>query len=168
MSTKVLSRLPALFAFVAVFAAPVPAHADDFVPLKIKYVASFWPPELVSVDPLVVSVVDQIGGNGTHLGSFTGSYPHLVNFTAGTFTGTATLTAANGDTLLIELGGTGTPTGPTTFAVTFQGTITGGTRRFADAQGSVTGTGTVDLAALKVKARLEGMINKADLPHTED
>ena len=51
---------------------------------------------------------------------------------------TATVVAANGDTLTTS--GTNVLTGPTTFT-NFQ-TITGGTGRFAGASGSFTDTGT--------------------------
>jgi hypothetical protein len=136
------------------------AFAATFVPFKIRYEATFEPPKVVSLQPYVVSVVDQISGDGTHLGQFTGSYPHFANFTDLTFRGTAVLTADNGDLLSIELGGTGAPTGPTTFAVNFQGVIAGGTGRFAGATGSVSGPGVVDLSALKVNAVLEGLISK--------
>ena len=90
-----------------------------------------------------------------------------LNFTAGTFAGTATFTAANGDLLMIELGGTGSPTSATTFAIELVGTIVGGTGRFEHAVGGVTGTGTVDLAALRVNATLDGTINKDDLPFVQ-
>jgi hypothetical protein len=86
-----------------------------------------------------------------------------VNFTAGTFAGTATFTAANGDLLVMELGGTGSPTSVTTFAIVLDATIVGGTGRFEDAAGSLAGTGTVDVAALQVIATLSGTINKNDL-----
>ena len=48
MSSKVLSQLFALFAFVAVLAAPSSAHADDFVPFKVKFEATFGPPDGVA------------------------------------------------------------------------------------------------------------------------
>jgi hypothetical protein len=71
--------------------------------------------------------------------------------------------------LRIELSGTGTPTSPTTFNVFFQGTIIGGTGRFAGAQGIIRPSpGTVDLVAGKVKARLEGTISRLNLPYTDD
>ena len=84
--------------------------------------------------------------------------------TSGTFAGTATFTAANGDLLYIELGGTGVPLSPTTFSVQFTGKIVGGTGRFEGAAGSVAGSGTVDLLLLQVEATLTGKIDKDDLP----
>src|SRR4029453_17070581 len=108
-------------------------------PLKIDYAATFNGYTVVSLDPFVGSVVDTMSGTATLLGHYTGTYPHLVNFSVGTFSGTATFKAANGDLLVIELGGTGQSTGATTFAVSFSGTVAGGSGRFAGAYGTVTG-----------------------------
>jgi hypothetical protein len=73
---------------------------------------------------------------------------HCVDFVAGTFSGTATFTAANGDQLLVLLEGKAGeyPACTPICAVTFTGTITsGGTGRFVDADGTLSGPGTVDL-----------------------
>jgi hypothetical protein len=154
--------------FVVLVAVAVPKAAEaQTVPIRLGYEGTFTPPTVVSLQPLVVFTTDQLAGEGSHLGRFTAQYPHEVNFDAGTFSGTATFTAANGDLLWMQLGGTGFPISATTFAVNFVGTITGGTGRFEGASGSVTGTGRVDLAALGVKATLEGTINKDDLPFAE-
>ena len=87
-----------------------------------------------------------------------------MNLDALTFGGEATFTSANRDKLIIQLGGTATPTSPTTFSLTLQGTITGGTGRFQGATGSVSGTGTVTLTNPKtlsgtVASTLLGQIN---------
>lgn len=163
-----LRRFPlvASIAAAVLLTFPTAAHTQT-VPIRLHYAGSFTAPTVVSFDPLIVHTTDQLAGVGSHLGSFTAEYPHLVNFTAGTFAGTATFTAANGDLLIIELGGTGSATSETTFAIELVGTIVGGTGRFEDAVGSVTGTGTVDLAALRVNATLDGTINKDDLPFVQ-
>jgi hypothetical protein len=116
-------------------------------------------------DPLTAATTDSLAGVGTHLGHFTGTYPHQVNFATLTFSGIPTFTAANGDELTMQLGGTASPspTSATTFGINLQGTITGGTGRFAGAAGSVTGTGTVDLVNSQVRAGLQGLINKEDI-----
>jgi hypothetical protein len=49
-------------------------------------------------------------------------------------------------------------------AVSFTGTINGGTGRFEGAAGTLTGTGTVDLIASTVTAALTGTINKDPQP----
>jgi hypothetical protein len=159
-------RLSALVV-LAVLMLPTAARTEDLVPIRLRYVGSFPPPEIISSNPLVVFTTDQLSGVGTHVGQFTGIYPHTINFDEGTFSGTATITAANGDLLYIDLSGTGVPISPTVFSINLQGTITGGTGRFEGAAGELSGTGTVDLAALEVSATLEGDINKPDLPYEE-
>src|SRR5688572_8870322 len=84
----------------ALLAAPLAAHAQT-VPIRLSYEGTFTPPSVVSFVPLIVSTTDTLAGEGSHLGSFTGVYPHEVNFDARTFAGTATFTAANGDLLYI-------------------------------------------------------------------
>lgn len=167
MVKRIFGRSSALLLLTAVLAIPFAANAQS-VPMKLRYQGTFPAPTLVTVDPLVVHTTDQLGGIGTHLGHFTAVYPHDVNFTAGTFTGTATFTAANGDTMIVKLEGTGTPTSATTWAVNMTGTILGGTGRFVDAIGNLSGTGTVDLSTLTVQVTLQGLINKDDVRLDDD
>ena len=56
------------------------------------------------------------------------------------------------------------PTCTTTCAVSFTGTIMGGTGRFEGAGGTLTGTGTVDLGASTITAAFEGTITKEPTP----
>ena len=86
-------------------------------------------------------ITDTATGTGSHLGRFTATYPHCVNFAANTFSGTATFNASNGDQLVVLLGGSADdPTCTTTCGVSFTGTIIGGTGRFEGAEGTLTGT----------------------------
>jgi hypothetical protein len=88
-----------------------------------------------------------------------------VNFAANTFSGTATFKASNGDLLLVRLGGSADdPTCTTTCDVSFTGTIIGGTGRFEGAEGTLTGTGNVDLIASTITAAFQGTINKEPRP----
>ena len=82
--------------------------------------------------------------NASHLGLATF---HTVNvFTGPTTTNTtATLVAANGDTVTESGTSTSVLVNPTTFAFTAVYTTTGGTGRFAGASGSQTLTGTATL-----------------------
>ena len=155
--------LAATFLCVALFAAP--AAAAVTVPITVKYAGTF---EVTPGDPSPcegVPITDTLTGTGSHLGRLTATYPHCVNFAANTFSGSATFTAANGDQLLVLLGGSADdPTCTTTCGVSFMGAITAGTGRFDGAQGTVTGPGTVDLTASTITAQLTGTINKNPMP----
>ena len=83
-------------------------------------------------------------GNATYLGKYTEHVVLQINLLTMSSTGTATFTAANGDTLSASVVGQATRTGPTTLSVVEVYTITGGTGRFADATGSFTLNSTVD------------------------
>ena len=78
-------------------------------------------------------------GIGTLLGQFSFSQEFLVDFIANTQTGSAHWVAANGDTIDTTLAGSGEFTAdPNVLSLTEIHTITGGTGRFAGAQGSFT------------------------------
>jgi hypothetical protein len=142
---------------VAGLAVPGAAAART-QPITLSYTGTSTPPTTVSTQPLIAFTTDTLAGSGSPLGRFTAIYPHLVNFDALTFDGLAVFTGERGDRIVIHLGGSGAPLSPTIFAVTFAGTIVGGTGRFQGASGSVGGPGTVDLAALTVSATLTGTI----------
>jgi hypothetical protein len=145
-----------------------PGTAAVTVPITFKYAGTF---EVTPGDPSPcagVPLTDTLTGTGSHLGRFTATYPHCVNFATGTFSGTATFTAANGDLLFVLLGGSADDLACTTTTgicpVSFTGTISGGTGRFEGAGGTLTGTGTVDLNASTVTAALKGSINNDPPP----
>ena len=75
-------------------------------------------------------------GTGTHLGEFTVTFPHTVNFATRTGVGTYTFTAANGDTLTASF--TGAAQGGPIVSITEHATVTGGTGRFEGASGTFT------------------------------
>jgi hypothetical protein len=160
-----LITLAAAFLFAVLFAAPAPAAVT--VPITFHYAGTF---AVTPGDPSPcagVPLTDTLTGTGSHLGQFTATYPHCVNFAANTFAGTATFTAPNGDLLVVLLGGSADdPACPAAgiCAVTFTGAINGGTGRFEGAGGTLTGTGTVDLNASTVTAALTGTINRDPQP----
>jgi hypothetical protein len=89
--------------------------------------------------PTTLFVSGEGTGNATQLGRFTFEYDELVDLSTGTGTGSYELTAANGDTLTADWTGYGLPTeDPTVLLVVENATITGGTGRFANANGSFT------------------------------
>ena len=78
-------------------------------------------------------------GIATHLGNITLAGPSRVNLINGTQTATGTLTAANGDRLVLDIEGTVQFTGPDPAdPVTFSGswTVESGTGRFSNTTGS--------------------------------
>jgi hypothetical protein len=87
-----------------------------------------------------VTVLTVGSGIGTQLGQFTFTQTAVVNFTNGQDTGTATWFAASKDSLSTTFYGSGEVIGPNLFSITEHHTITGGTGRFAGAQGTFTVT----------------------------
>jgi hypothetical protein len=84
-------------------------------------------------------------GTATLLGKVTIAGPSRVNLINGTQTATSTLTAANGDQLVLDIAGTAQFTGPNPDdPVTFTGewTVQSGTGRFQAASGSGTYSGS--------------------------
>jgi hypothetical protein len=97
-----------------------------------------------------IDTVDLATGTGSgegpaiisHLGKGTFSHSFTTTFTSPTtitVSSSETFTAANGDQFFTTFTGTGTLTGLNA-VVTGVATITGGTGRFADASGTLTGT----------------------------
>jgi len=83
-------------------------------------------------------------GTATYFGRYTEHVTMAINIPTLSSTGSATFTAANGDTLLAAVAGQATRTSPTTLAIVEVYTITGGTGRFADATGGFTLESTLD------------------------
>ena len=157
---KVSSRAKLVIAAltcVAFLAVAVPAQART-ESITLSFSGTFSAPTIVLTQPLIGFTTDHLSGDGAPLGPFTAVYPHLVNFDAATFSGVAVFTAAYGNRLIVQLGGTASPTSETTFAVAYSGPIIGGTGRFRGASGALSGPGTVDLARLTVTAKLTGTI----------
>jgi hypothetical protein len=164
-SIAVAAAVAVMGMFVLASPAGASAPAAVTVPITLNYAATF---EVTPGDPSPcagVPITDTATGTGSHLGRFTATYPHCVNFAANTFAGTATFNAANGDQLVVFLGGwADDPTCMTTCDVSFTGTIMGGTGRFEGAEGILTGTGRVDLGASTITAAFTGTINKEPKP----
>jgi hypothetical protein len=83
-------------------------------------------------------------GTATYLGRYTEDVVMQINIPTLSSMGTATFTAANGDTLTASVVGQATRTGPTALSIVEVYTITGGTGRFADATGTFTLESTLD------------------------
>ena len=89
-------------------------------------------------DPTPTSIVVTTDGTGTatQLGQFSFTQRVTVDFTTGTSAGTSHWVAANGDSLDTTIAGAGQPTAtPGEIRIRETHTITGGTGRFAGAEG---------------------------------
>ena len=97
-------------------------------------------------------------GVGSHIGRFDyTSVDDLTNFPF--VTGTATITAANGDQIFTSFSGQLSPVSSDLFTVSLNNIITGGTGRFAGASGSYTSTGTANTGAGTATTTFTGTIN---------
>jgi hypothetical protein len=127
MTNNTRFRIGVAIATVLLTAAlAVPAAAQQQVPFKGTFQGSD------TVTPPITIVTDA-AGTATHLGQF--SFTHVL--TLNTSTGSAHWVAANGDSIDSTSVASAIP-GPVVFTVTEIHTITGGTGRFAGAQGSFT------------------------------
>ena len=97
----------------------------------------------------------------SHLGTTAFHGVQTINFRAGTQSGQRTLTAANGDVLLLEHTGTSAPAGPGLIAFQATATIVGGTGRFENATGQLHGWGVANLMTHTSVANFEGEISYA-------
>jgi len=99
-------------------------------------------------------------GQASHLGRYTLDVPHRVDTRDGTARGTFVFTAANGDTVSGDFTGASAPTATANvFAITETSTITGGTGRFAGANGSFVTHRTVDLVTGLTSGSFSGSIS---------
>ena len=100
-------------------------------------------------------------GHATHMGSLQISGPSQIDFTSFLQSGVSTLTAANGDTLIISFAGTFVPEGPDPAGpVSFEGhwAVISGTGHFEAASG--TGTYTGDAAGSSGTLILTGALDR--------
>ena len=81
-----------------------------------------------------------------------------INFAAGTQSGQRTFTAANGDELHAVHAGRSAPIGPGLVGFVTTITFVGGTGRFANATGQMTGAGTANLMTRTTTVTNEGWI----------
>ena len=104
--------------------------------------------------------LDRTGtGTATYLGRYTEHIVMQINLPTMSSTGTATFTAANGDTLTANVVGQAMRTGPTVLSIVEVYTVTGGTGRFADATGAFTLNSTVEQTTGVSTGTLSGAID---------
>jgi hypothetical protein len=132
--------LAVLLALVVIPAFQRPASAGALVPFHASFTTEFSS----SVAFPLVHITVNGEGQALHMGRTEASTTNqVVNLITGVGTATYTLTAANGDTVRIEMAVH--TEFPSSTSVTFSGTyeVTGGTGRFSGA----TGSGTIEGSA---------------------
>ena len=118
-------------------------------------------------DPTPTSiVVTTVGtGIGTELGKFSFTQRSTVFFATGTGVGTTHWVAANGDTIDTTVSGSGQPGNPGEFIITDHHTITGGTGRFAGAQGTFTVDRVASAVTFTTSGSFDGTITSPGASH---
>ena len=128
-----MSRVRILIAMVVmsgILGPAVPEADSASVPFKGNIAGAITGQDVQSPTEVVLTTVGS--GNATHLGKFTSEEELHFNPQTGSFTGTITFTAANGDKVVCTL--TGQFASETAAAGEYVITA-GGTGRFADASG---------------------------------
>jgi hypothetical protein len=109
--------------------------------------------------PTTLSVDGSVTGIASHVGQFSYTYQLTVNLADGTAKGSAQLVAANGDTIYTTVSGSSELTdNPDINSITEINTITGGTGRFAGAQGSFTVERLINLKTGDTSGSFHGTI----------
>lgn len=105
-------------------------------------------------------------GIATLVGQFSFTLQNTVNLVAQTSAGFATWIAANGDSITATVVGSAEPSAtPGFISITEIYTITGGTGRFAGAQGSFTSERLASLATKLTSGSFYGTITSPGAPH---
>ena len=168
IQTNTCLRSAALFLAIAIAGL---AAADTLVPFNASFQGhEIDQPQPPGGPPQQLLVDGTVTGIATHLGRFTMHYNLTVNNPLGPISpsaGSAQLTAANGDMIFTTIVGQGVPAdGMPGFAhITEHNTITGGTGRFAGAQGSFTVDRFVELATGLTSGLFHGAITSPGAAH---
>jgi hypothetical protein len=130
-------RHPLFVGLVAAFAVSL-ASVASAVAAETPFKGTIQAVETSQVVFPTLSVTRDGTGTATYLGKYTEHATFQVNLLTLSGVGSATFTAANGDTLTATVVGQATPTSPGVVSIVEVYTITGGTGRFADATGTFT------------------------------
>jgi hypothetical protein len=133
MKTMRLSAMPMMAIILTAFA--IPAAAQKQVPFKGTFQANDLDSACSPPQDTCIVVTSTGTGIGTLVGQFSFRLQNTVNLLAGTEVGSAHLIAANGDTIDATVVGSGEVLDNGLISITETFTITGGTGRFAGAQG---------------------------------
>jgi hypothetical protein len=151
-------KINLVLAGLVLVALAMPASAGDQVPF-VGTVSG----QIVSVTPqdsehLLFDV--DVSGHATYLGRFTGEAHVLQNVVDGSYIGSYTWTAANGDIVFGTFEGQLIPTStPGVFDNLESSLVTGGTGRFENVTGTAAMTGQLDTITGSFVYPIEGMIS---------
>jgi hypothetical protein len=157
------NHLRSLMLLVMMSFPGMPAFAADRVPFRAS--VETVPVPVGACGPACVTLSITGSGHALHMGGIEIAGPSEVDLVAGQQTGTSTLIAANGDTILISFAGTVEAGVSPTDPVAFQGTweVMEGTGRFEHAIGSGRYSGTA--AGPSGSLSLEGAITRVGSAH---
>jgi hypothetical protein len=154
----------AITAMILTVALVVPAAAQKQVPFK--GVLQGNDTDTCFSSP-IVCVTTNGTGTGTLLGKFSFTLENTVNILTGTSTGSGHFIAANGDTIDVTIVGSGELIAPDVISITETYTITGGTGRFAGAQGSFTVERLASPVTFMTSGAFDGTITSPGRDHAE-
>jgi hypothetical protein len=144
----------------------VPAAAQNQIPFKGSMQGHENDTPQGGPPPTTLNVDGNTTGIATHVGQFSFSYQLTVTLANGTSTGSAHLIAANGDSVYTTIAGSSEMTAtPGVASITEINTITGGTGRFAGAQGSFTVERLVNLVTGFTSGSFHGTITSPGAAH---
>jgi hypothetical protein len=156
----------AVAAMLLTAALAVPAAAQKQVPFKGFLQGQETDTPQGGPPPTTVIADGNATGVATHVGQFSFSYELTVTLANGTATGSAQLIAANGDIVFTTIAGSSEPTAtPGVLSITEIDTITGGTGRFAGAQGSFTVERLINRATGFTSGSFHGTITAPGAAH---
>jgi hypothetical protein len=156
MRTK-LRRASVLAVILTALAVPQ-AFAGAQVPLKGSDRGTFTlTADGCGAGVFAVAVTD--AGRATHLGRYAYHSNECFNAATGLFSGTFTMTAANGDTISGTYAGAVVAVAGDLGFYEQENVITGGTGRFAGASGAFHLSGIANLATLESSQKLSGTLS---------
>ena len=137
MNTMMGSRVYlSIAALILTAVLVVPAAAQKQVPFKGALQGQEIDTPQGGPPPTTLNVDGSTTGIASHVGQFSFTYQLTVTLANGTATGSGHLIAANGDSVYTTITGSSDVTTPGLVRIMEIDTITGGTGRFAGAQGS--------------------------------
>jgi hypothetical protein len=159
-----ISLVVAAMLLTAVLA--VPAAAQKLVPFKGSIQGLEIDTPQGGPPPTTLNADGNTTGIATLVGQFSFTYQLTVTLATATATGSGHLVAANGDSIYTTIAGAleMTPT-PGVDSITEINTITGGTGRFAGAQGSFTVERLINLATGFTSGSFHGTITSPGAAH---